>query len=222
MGRPFATVILVSAGLAVAGGTALGGYGSGGASAPPVAAEVKADGNPLTNASRLGFFPQKVRVKVGEEVRWTNADSAAPHTATEDHGLWNLSGDYGPPGSMGFGPGESVKRAFEAGSHSYFCEVHPDTMRGVVDVPVTLSRTRGGDIKARWGASALPADQAFDVQRRKGGRPWATVRKGTRKLNGRFGGGRRGTTWRFRARLRKAGDPDAATGYSPPAKIKSG
>src|SRR4051794_4927278 len=89
------------------------------------AAEVDANGNAVVPGS-LGFDPVEVSVKVGEIVRWTNTDSSVPHTATEDHGLWRLSGTYGSPGPFqGFGPGESVERRFEAGTHHYYCEVHP-------------------------------------------------------------------------------------------------
>src|SRR6059058_3132731 len=93
------------------------------------AAEVNAEGNAFTGG--LKFDPAKVGVKVGQVVRWTNTDFLVPHTATEDHGLWDLGGTYGgtPANPSGFGPGESRSRVFEAGTQNYYCRVHPKQMR---------------------------------------------------------------------------------------------
>ena len=67
-----------------------------------------------------------------------------PHTATEDHGLWDLAGTYGqtPANPAGFAPGTTVERPFEAGTHHYYCRVHPQQMKGVVAVPVKLASAR--------------------------------------------------------------------------------
>jgi plastocyanin len=220
---------IVATALALAG-VATAGYGGppppdddgggGGASE----ARVNAEGNAFTGG--LAFDPNDVTVRLKGLVRWVNTDSVAPHTATEDHGLWRLAGDYGEPlVTGGFGPGESRQRRFDAGTFSYFCEVHPGPMHGIVRVPVRLRDKRRGKrfvVKARWGHEDLPKGQAFDVQRRKRGRDWRTVRDGTRKLKGRFPGGKEGTRWRFRARVRMRADRSAASGYSPVAKVKVG
>jgi plastocyanin len=195
------------------------GGGGGGA-----AREVDANGNPFSGG--LGFDPARVRVAVGQTVRWTNTDTIAPHTVTEEHGLFDLGGSYGPPGSMGFGPGESVRWRFASGTFSYFCRVHPAQMRGVVAAPVKLSRVRsraaargtGLRIRAIWGRQALPAGQKFDVQRRIGARPWRTVRDGIRGTGATFGAVA-GKVNVFRARVRASG---GASGYSPPARIRLG
>jgi plastocyanin len=195
-------------------------------SAGPAAAatDVDAAGNPFTGG--LAFDPANVRVVAGDVVSWTNTDFLVPHTSTEDHQLWELSGSYGPPGTTGYGPGETVARRFAAGTWSYFCEIHPDAMKGTVAVPVKLAvrkpaRRRGARARLRviavWGAEKLPAGQVFDVQRRVKGR-WKTVRNGTGRLRGSFGA-KAGQTLRFRARVRRTTAPTASSGYSPVARI---
>src|SRR5687768_3209677 len=118
------------------------GGGSAHAQAPPTT-EVSAQGNALYDTANLRFSPARVTVPVGGTVRWTNTDPVVPHTATEKHHLWDLGGAYGatPANPSGFGPGASVLRVFEAGTHEYFCRVHP-TMLGVVAVPVQLASAR--------------------------------------------------------------------------------
>jgi plastocyanin len=106
--------------------------------------EVTANGNAIYDQSNLAFRPASVTARVGQTVRWTNTDVVVPHTATEDHGLWDLAGSYGmtPVNPPGFGPGTTVQRVFEAGTHLYHCRVHPMQMHGVVAVPVELSSRR--------------------------------------------------------------------------------
>jgi plastocyanin len=185
------------------------------------AAEVDANGNAFVPGS-LNFDPDKVTVPVGGIVRWTNTDQFVPHTSTEDHGLWRLSGEYGPPGNQGYGPGESVERAFEAGTHHYYCEVHPEEMRAVVEVPLTLRKARGGRrAVAVWSNSAPEEGLVFDVQRRRKGRAWRTLLDGTNSRKTRFELGPTGTRWQLRARLRSAEDAENATDWSPVASIRS-
>ena len=199
---------------------------------PPVL--VDAAGNPFTGG--LAFEPATVSVTVGRMVQWTNTDFLVPHTATEDHGLWDLGGTYGVPvvSPSGFGPGATVSRQFEAGTHRYFCEVHPD-MKAVVVVPVDLRlfglrqrRTRTHErprvlryVAATWAAAAPASGQAFDVQLHRGDAAWQTVRAGTRELGMVFRAGEGGTRWQVRARLRKADNAGAATDWSPAATIVS-
>src|SRR5919106_230389 len=78
--------------------------------------EVGANGNIITGG--LSFTPADVEAKVGDVVRWTNTDFLVPHTATEDHRLWDLTGTYGatPLNPPGFGPGEVREWVFEAGT----------------------------------------------------------------------------------------------------------
>src|SRR3954454_11044094 len=111
------------------------------ATAAPPAVTIKAEGNAFTGG--LQFDPATVTVRVGDTVQWMNTDAVVPHTATEDHGLWDLDGTYGatPFNPPGFGPGETRSRVFEAGTQHYYCRVHPAQMHGVIAVPVFLSRS---------------------------------------------------------------------------------
>lgn len=204
--------------------------------APAVAAaqtEVEAQGNAFTGG--LAFQPKDVTTAVGQIVRWRNVDELVPHTATEDHGLWDLSGSYGqtPANPPGFGPGETRERPFEAGTHRYFCRVHPEEMRGTVAVPVRLeqassvteSKPSGKTRKRRrvrvvW-AAALPAPGlGFDLEIRRGDGPWRAWRNGKRAASGSFRTQASKAPWSVRARLRRVGDPQAATDWSPVASIQ--
>jgi plastocyanin len=185
--------------------------------APPGATgathEVGANGNVVTGG--LSFTPPQLEANVGDVVRWTNTDALVPHTATEDHGLWDLTGTYGatPLNPPGFGPGETRERAFEAGTFSYFCEVHPVQMKGTVSVQPKVARTGSRAhprLRVKWSTAAPTEGQVFDVQRRSAGK-WRTVRAATTKSGAAFPGAH----GRFRVRLRSAADPSAASGYSP-------
>jgi len=195
--------------------------GAAGDSKP--AAEVNAEGNAFTGG--LKFDPAKVGVKVGQVVRWTNTDFLVPHTATEDHQLWNLTGDYGPPGIMGFGPGESRQRAFEAGTQHYYCQVHPKQMHGVVAVPVALSVRKTGRgtrvLVMRWASGAPAKGEAFDVQVRRGSGKWTTFRLDARSASAKLSRQGKKTSFSVRARLRDAKDASRATGWSPVATVSA-
>jgi plastocyanin len=204
--------------------------------------QVQAAGNVLTGG--LGFFPGTLTLSVGDEVRWTNTDFLAPHTATEEHGmqgdaLWDENGnERGTPISEpGFAPGDFRQRAFDAGTWNYYCRVHPQQMRGTISVPPTLAvqtlRGKRRDrrtgkrvvryfVLATWSHAALPGNQVSQIQRRRGGGPWIVVRGGTRSLNGQFPGGRKGTVWSFRARVMRADKLSVATPWSPAATIRVG
>lgn len=70
------------------------------------------------------YQPDPVVVQVGGKVIWQNQD-AAPHTATADDGSFDTGTiEKGKLGS------ETFK---EAGTFTYFCEIHP-TMHGTVEV----------------------------------------------------------------------------------------
>lgn len=189
-----------------------------GAPAQAAVHEVEAAGNVVTGG--LAFNPAMTKADVGDTVRWTNTDFLAPHTATEVHGLFDLTGDYGrtPLNPPGFGPGESRERVFEAGTFDYYCVVHPVRMRGTVTVAPSLDRVRIRNrrgIRLTWARERPKKGQVFDVQRRRNG-SWSTVLDGTRRTLARFPG-RRGA---FRVRLRSASDPQAASGYSPVVRLR--
>jgi len=70
------------------------------------------------------YEPDPVVVQVGGKVTWQNEDSA-PHTATADDGSFDTGTiEQGKLGSATFK---------EAGTFTYFCEIHP-TMHGTVEV----------------------------------------------------------------------------------------
>jgi plastocyanin len=210
------------------------------------AAKVNAEGNITQLTGPLRFNPATVSVAVGDQVEWVNTDILVPHTATEDHGLWNLGGTYGqtPFNPPGFGPGETRSRRFAAGSWSYFCEVHPTQMHGQVLVPDRLSshvvrrkRHRRGRaanataskrlskrfrVVAVWASEPLPDGQVFDVQARRGSGDWKTVMDGTSELGGAVAAGPAGTVWSVRSRVRASDQPDRASGYSHAATITVG
>jgi plastocyanin len=70
------------------------------------------------------YQPDPVVVQVGGKVIWQNQDTA-PHTATADDGSFDTGViEKGKLGSATFK---------EAGTFTYFCEIHP-TMHGTVEV----------------------------------------------------------------------------------------
>jgi plastocyanin len=72
----------------------------------------------------FSYEPDPVVVQVGGKVIWQNEDTA-PHTATADDGSFDTGTiDKGKIGSATFK---------EAGTFTYFCEIHP-TMHGTVEV----------------------------------------------------------------------------------------
>jgi plastocyanin len=72
----------------------------------------------------FAYEPDPVVVQVGGKVSWQNQDTA-PHTATADDGSFDTGTiDKGKLGSATFK---------EAGTFTYFCEIHP-TMHGSVEV----------------------------------------------------------------------------------------
>ena len=72
----------------------------------------------------FAYNPDPVQVETGGKVIWQNMD-AAPHTATADDGSFDT-------GTLEEGKikSETFK---EAGTYTYFCEIHP-TMHGTVEV----------------------------------------------------------------------------------------
>lgn len=198
---------------------------------------VNAAGNPFTGG--LEFMPAEVTVDVGDTVRWRNTDFLAPHTATERSGLWDLGGaERGTPFSpSGFGPGSTVQRPFEAGTHNYYCRVHGTRQNGKVLVPPALAvrsqrrirRTRRGRrrvtiyfMDVRWASSPPAADRAFDVERRRPDGEWIPLATATTAQETTFRAGSRGRVWELRARLRSASDATKATDWSPVASATVG
>jgi plastocyanin len=100
-------------------------------------------GGARVDAVNIAFKPATLRVSSGTEVTWTNLDQGVRHTATS-----GLKGEAGVPGvSQGEAPrpdgtfdgdlpDASAEFSFtfeEAGTHAYFCRVHP-SMTGEIIV----------------------------------------------------------------------------------------
>lgn len=209
----------------------------------PIAAT--ANGNAV--AGGLSFAPASITGRVGQQVTWKDTDVIAPHTVTEDHGLFDLVGNNvngTPISASGFGPGTSVALTLSAGTTSYFCRVHPGQMKGVLAVPVTLTlgpalapaahpaktalgrRRRAARRRAfqraltlTWATQAPAAGQVFDVELRRGTGPWTSVAAASTQTSLVVRAGRRGTVTGVRARLRRGDDPTRATGWSPVAEV---
>jgi plastocyanin len=206
---------------------------------------VNAEGNALNDQANLRFRPAAVTVALGDVVRWRNTDTLVPHTATEVSGLWDLTGTYGqtPANPPGFGPGETRQRAFEAGTHRYYCKVHPQPMRGSVSVPANLTAGRASVTRrvrrgtrlvggrrvprfvnvrvpvaifyARWSPATPVNPLAFDVEKRIGNGPWKRQVTATRSVSAQLGSSPPGVAWQVRARLRHVNEGSRATDWSP-------
>jgi len=94
---------------------------TGGSTAAPSGEARKAE---KVKIVEFAYGPDPVRVQVGGKVTWQNEDTA-PHTATADDGSFDTDTiEQGKIGSATFK---------EAGTFTYFCEIHP-TMHGTVEV----------------------------------------------------------------------------------------
>jgi plastocyanin len=73
----------------------------------------------------LAFAPEELTIAAGSAVTWVNMDPSLPHTATSDDEVFD---------SGNLTEGDEFSFTFEeAGTFSYFCQVHP-TMRGTIVV----------------------------------------------------------------------------------------
>jgi plastocyanin len=140
--KPLLTAALValSLGLAACGSGGSDSTSSEAETTPPAGAETtteeaestESENAPSGEASKsekvdiveFTYQPDPVVVQVGGKVIWQNQDTA-PHTATADDGSFDTGTiEKGKIGS------ETFK---EAGTFTYFCEIHP-TMHGTVEV----------------------------------------------------------------------------------------
>lgn len=86
----------------------------------------------------VAFTPAELQVDAGATVTWSNEDPGA-HTVTSGEVEQGTSGvTQAPDGRFDSGniaEGESYEQSFdEPGTYSYFCALHPATMRGVITV----------------------------------------------------------------------------------------
>jgi plastocyanin len=134
-----AALVALSLGLAACGGGGSDSTSSGSETAPPAGAETTEETEstesqpaPSGEAAKsekvdiveFTYQPDPVVIQTGGKVVWQNQD-AAPHTATADDGSFDTGTiEKGKIGSATFK---------EAGTFTYFCEIHP-TMHGTVEV----------------------------------------------------------------------------------------
>lgn len=195
--------------------------------------DVGANGNPFTGG--LGFVPSRLTAAVGDVAKVRNNDFLVPHTFTEKHSLWDLTGGYGSTGLTppGFGPGQTAERVFEAGTASFFCRVHPTTMTGTIGVPVTLAlssrivRVHGKKrvrryITATWAKDPPAAGEGFDVEIARGAAVPRLVLDGTTTTSITIAARAKGTVTHVRARLRSLQQASRAEDFSPDAQVVSG
>lgn len=134
-----AALVALSLGLMACGDSGSDSTSSGAETTPPASEETteetestESEPAPSGEASKsekvdiveFTYQPDPVVVQAGGKVIWQNQD-AAPHTATADDGSFDTGTiEKGKIGS------ETFK---EAGTFTYFCEIHP-TMHGTVEV----------------------------------------------------------------------------------------
>jgi plastocyanin len=92
---------------------------------PAAAPAEKPAGAVAADISGFAFSPANIEVEVGQEITWTNQDSA-PHTVTATSGATFDSGTLDQGKSYTW-------KATKAGTVEYFCEIHPD-MVGTITV----------------------------------------------------------------------------------------
>ena len=195
------------------------------AAAAPAGAEtvtVSMTGDPLTGS--FSFRQDLVDILAGDVVRFRNANGLATHQPAEQNGLWGLS----------VTPGSQADRTMEAGTHLIICRLHPGLMQATIRVSPVIAvtrrvvrrRDRRGRLRSRrvvrtaavrWAVAAPAAGQAFDVERRRQGGAWESLRSATSTTDASFTVAA-GDAWQVRARLRGG---DVAGAWSPVASAVS-
>jgi plastocyanin len=84
---------------------------------------------PTVEITEFRFDPVPVEVKVGQVITWKN-DGSARHTVTQD-----VPDEQRKFKSDTLAPGDKFVFTFtEPGTYTYICSVHPDRMRGTINV----------------------------------------------------------------------------------------
>jgi len=115
-----ALVVLVAAGCGGGGGS------SSSSSSTPAATTSTAGGGATATVAiqNFAFTPQKITVKVGDIVTWTNNDSA-PHSVTSATSLDTSATTTSMFDSGQFGQGQTFSFTFtKAGTYFYECTIH--------------------------------------------------------------------------------------------------
>lgn len=173
-------------------------------------------GDPITGS--LSFRQDVIDIQAGDVVRFANRNASSAHEPAERNGMWGFS----------VAPGQSAERTMEAGTHLIVCRLHPDFMTAAIQVAprtaltrrVIRKRDRRGRLRSRrvvrtahvtWAVAPPAAGRSFDVERRRQGARWTSLRSATADLSASFPD-RPGDAWQVRVRMR---DGNATTGWSP-------
>jgi plastocyanin len=98
----------------------------------------KAASDAAVTMKLIAFRPDSITVKAGSNVTWTQQDPGV-HTVTSGTVVQGTGGVTEMPNgtfdSGDLGTGKTFSFTFAAaGTYTYFCHVHPATMRGTVHV----------------------------------------------------------------------------------------
>ena len=115
---------------------------------------------PGCEATNECYIPYEITINVGEEVTWSNDDSAA-HTVTGGSAADGPSGVFD---SSLFMAGTTYSFTFEeAGTYPYFCMVHP-WMEGIVNVGTAEVTTTSEPVAEPISAEPVESQVAVNLQ----------------------------------------------------------
>lgn len=168
---------------------------SAGLVAAPV--ETATASGPAVSAADMRFSPATMTIGVGQSVIWGFPD-AVVHSATSDQGFWDSDAQS---------DGSTYSRTFpSAGTYPYRSAFHRE-MTGRIRVPVTRAGSTLEGWTLTWATTS--ATGSFDVQVRKGKKPWRAQWSDTTRTTGSFA--RKGT-WSLRVRTQEG---SSTSGWSP-------
>ena len=165
--------------------------------------------------SDFQFLPKNVFPPIGGEVRW-NFVGPSIHTVTDNTGM-------GLYDSGSLAAGSSFSYAFvSAGNYTFRCSIHPNQMRGSVQIPVAVSPTGGQVVTPfaiTWASGPPPSGYVYDVQiRRAGSTTWQFFRQSAVTTSASFTPDAGVGTYSFQARIRHVASGRAAA-FSTPISI---
>jgi plastocyanin len=120
-----ALILLAAAAVLAAGCGGSGGYG-GGSPTTTAAPTTSGAGTPASGTAvaidNFAFSPATLKVKLGQQITWTNKQQGVTHTVTADGGTFDHPMPSGATFSFAF---------TNAGSFTYHCKIHP-SMHGTI------------------------------------------------------------------------------------------
>jgi plastocyanin len=138
--------------------------------APPAHA-AQAQGTP-TRIVNFDYVPRTLQVDAGTTVTWTNT-SNRPHTASDRGGTFD---------TRPIQPGQSASVTFSVpGTYSYFCQVNPQKMNGVVVVRPKGDQAKAARVEASDSTGFVKSSFKFEPDN-------LTVQAGTTLVVGNVGG----------------------------------